>query len=75
MHASRWRSRRLMFELFIGEELIIPPHDPSAPSAALQQAQFDLQTQILDEIQTQFGLEYEPQNLAGEVGAVALFPG
>ena len=45
---------QLMFELFIGEELIIPPHDPSAPGAALQQAQFDLQTQILDEIQTQF---------------------
>ena len=44
----------LMFELLIGEELLIPPPDPAAPGAALQQAQYDLQTQILDEVKQQF---------------------
>jgi hypothetical protein len=44
----------LMFELLIGEELLIPPPDPNAPGAALQQAQFDLQTKILDGVQQQF---------------------
>ena len=44
----------MMFELIIGEELLIPPPDPNAEGAALQQARYDLQTQVLDAIQQQF---------------------
>lgn len=44
----------VIFEVLIGEEPMMPPADPSAEGAALQQAKYDLQTALFDTISQQF---------------------
>ena len=61
---------QLMFELFIGEELIILRSSAKRSSGSVRS-----KLRSSTRSNAVHYLEYEPQFLAGEVGAVGLFPG